>query len=85
MVQPTALGADCLGDRICRFCVWAPLVKKIEIHLVAPVDKFIPMESDELGYHRVSVDNIDQGSLYFYRLDRCKEYPDPASRCTPWG
>jgi maltooligosyltrehalose trehalohydrolase len=40
---------------------------------------------EENGYHQALVEGAGPGSLYFFRLDREKERPDPASRFQPQG
>jgi maltooligosyltrehalose trehalohydrolase len=80
-----SLGASFLGDGRCRFVVWAPLARKVEVHLMAPAERVVPMESGERGYHHAVVDGIEPGSLHMYRLDEGRERPDPASRFQPQG
>lgn len=83
MNLPNYLGAHYLGDGICQFQVWAPLTKKVELHITAPRELILPMKRDEYGYFTTTVENVEPGSLYFYRLDENKERPDPASRFQP--
>lgn len=77
------LGAEYLGDGRCRFIVWAPLAQKVELHIVAPDERRVPMEKREQGYHHTLVEGVEPGCLYFYRLSEDKERPDPASRFQP--
>ena len=79
------LGASFLGDDQTRFVVWAPLARKVEVHLLAPGERLVPMELGEWGYHHATVGGIEPGSLYMYRLDEGRERPDPASRFQPQG
>ncbi|MDJ0676612.1 MAG: malto-oligosyltrehalose trehalohydrolase [Calothrix sp. MO_167.B42] len=79
------LGSQYIGDRICNFTLWAPLMEEVAVHLVAPEDKVIPLQSDELGYWRGTVTNVEPGSLYFYQLNGEKDLPDPASNSQPQG
>jgi maltooligosyltrehalose trehalohydrolase len=79
------LGAAYLGEGRCRFCVWAPLAARLDVHIVAPEERTIPLEKQERGYYQATVDGIRPGSRYFYRLDGGKERPDPASCCQPQG
>jgi maltooligosyltrehalose trehalohydrolase len=85
MKAASRLGATYLGDGRCRFVVWAPLASKIELHIVLPRELTVPLEKDGQGYHQATVDGIEPGSQYFYRLDGQKERPDPASRFQPQG
>ncbi len=80
-------GAFYRGDGTTDFCVWAPLVAHIELHLTAPTDQLIPMAKGADGYHRVTVPAglAAPGARYLYRLDERAERPDPASRAQPDG
>jgi maltooligosyltrehalose trehalohydrolase len=80
-----SLGATYLGDNLCRFLVWAPSVQKIDVHLLAPQERLLPLEREERGYHCAIIEGVEPGSLYLYRLDSQKECPDPASRFQPEG
>ena len=80
-----SLGATFLGDSRTQFLVWAPLAHKVEVHVLAPRKKLVPMESRERGYHHVVVDGVEPGSLSVCRLDEKTERPDPASRFQPQG
>ncbi|MGQ9571881.1 MAG: malto-oligosyltrehalose trehalohydrolase [Dehalococcoidia bacterium] len=79
------LGARFLGDGRARFVVWAPLASKVQVHLLAPHERLVPMESGQRGYHHAVVDGVEPGSLYVYRLDEGRDRPDPASRSQPQG
>jgi maltooligosyltrehalose trehalohydrolase len=79
------LGANWRGNGKCDFLVWAPLSEKVEIHVVAPHERFISMKPDEKGYYRASADGLVPGYLYFYKLDGGRERPDPASKFQPYG
>ncbi len=85
MIQEGRVGAAYLGEGRCNFCVWAPKAQSVEVHVVAPKEKIARLLGDESGYHKGAVEEIEQGSLYFYRLDGEKERPDPASRYQPEG
>jgi maltooligosyltrehalose trehalohydrolase len=79
------LGATYLGDGQCEFVVWAPLVSKVEVHIVSPEELVLPLAKNAQGYHQAIVEGVKPGSQYFYRLDGQKERPDPASRHQPKG
>ena len=79
----TDLGATYLGNNRCRFRVWAPLVQKIDLHLLQPRDRLEGLHRAESGYHEAIRDGVEPGSLYLYRLDGRNERPDPASRHQP--
>ena len=85
MNKKGCLGAVYLGDGCCRFLVWAPLVQRVDVHIVSPRELTVPLKKDKCGYHRSTVNGVVPGSLYFYRLDSERERPDPASRYQPHG
>ena len=63
------LGATWLGNNKCQFLVWAPRSEKVEVHVIAPQERLIPMQPDEKGYHHALADGLAPGCLYFYKLD----------------
>ncbi|HWO94051.1 MAG TPA: alpha-amylase family glycosyl hydrolase, partial [Dehalococcoidia bacterium] len=77
-------GALYLGQGTTRFRVWAP-GHDVELHLLTPTDRYIPMKPDGCGYHEEAVAGTSPGDLYRYRLDGGEEWPDPASRSQPEG
>ncbi len=79
------LGATCLGDGRCAFCVWAPLSQRVEVHVLSPGEQGCVLDRDERGYHHGVLEDVEPGSRYVYRLDGGKERPDPASRFQPEG
>jgi maltooligosyltrehalose trehalohydrolase len=79
------LGALYLGEGRCSFRVWAPRTQRVEVRLVAPEQRIIPLQRGEQGYHQAVAKSVGPGALYFYRLDGEKERPDPASRFQPQG
>ncbi len=85
MNEENHLGSTYLSNDRCQFIVWAPFAEKVEVHITFPVELIIPMERSAKGYHHSVIDGIRPGALYYYRLDRGKERPDPASRFQPQG
>jgi maltooligosyltrehalose trehalohydrolase len=85
MILKSHLGATHLGDSRCQFLVWAPIIQKVDVHIMSPKELILPLEKDAQGYHKVIADGAEPESLYFYRLDGQKERPDPASRFQPQG
>jgi maltooligosyltrehalose trehalohydrolase len=79
------LGADYLGEGRCRFTVWAPFANNVQVKLVSPEERIVPLERKERGYHQAVIEGVEPSSLYLYRLDGHKERPDPASRFQPRG
>ncbi len=79
------LGATYLGEGRCHFLVWAPNAENVEVHIVEPGDRVIPMQRQERGYHQALAEEVAPGARYFYRLDGQTEKPDPASHYQPEG
>ena len=79
------LGADLQADGSCNFTMWAPTCSEVQLHLVSPTDKLIPMNRDHRGYFKVQVPDLLPGAHYFYRVDNKTDFPDPASRFQPQG
>ena len=80
MNKASRLGATYLGSDRCQFIVWAPIVQKVEVHIVSPEEWIVPLVRGERGYHQSVVEGVEPGCQYYYRLDSEKERPDPASR-----
>lgn len=85
MTTESRLGATYLGNGRCQFIVWAPVIQKVEVHIVSPKELIAPLVRDVQGYHQAIVQGVEPSCLYFYRLDSKKERPDPASRFQPRG
>jgi maltooligosyltrehalose trehalohydrolase len=79
------LGANYHEDGSCQFCVWAPRASRVDVHVVSPVDRLIPLESTSGGYFQARVEAIAPGTRYLYRLNAATDRPDPASRFQPDG
>ncbi len=84
-MTPDRLGATPLPGGECRFLVWAPQARRVEVHIVAPVERRCALEPGEQGYHAARVPDVGPGARYFYVLDSEVERPDPASRLQPQG
>ncbi|HEU4552901.1 MAG TPA: malto-oligosyltrehalose trehalohydrolase [Chitinophaga sp.] len=67
------------------FTVWAPLHKKMDLHLLTPEDKIMPMQQGDDGYFTLTLPGLAAGCRYFYRPGGDKDYPDPASHYQPEG
>ncbi len=72
-------------NQSCLFRVWAPLCKKMVLHLVFPEDRKIEMTRQPRGYFVAEIENLPLSTLYFYMPDGEKDYPDPASHFQPEG
>ncbi|MFA5514713.1 MAG: malto-oligosyltrehalose trehalohydrolase [Desulfuromonadales bacterium] len=80
------IGAYYLGDNRCRFTVWAPQEERLQLHLLTPAARLLPMERREDGYWHLLADDVPPGALYVYRLEsKGRERPDPASFFQPQG
>ena len=78
-------GAALLSGGRCRFRVWAPKARAVQVHLSSPDERRIPLEPRDGGYHEAIVPGVGAGARYTYALDGGAEYPDPASRLQPEG
>ncbi|MDZ4230934.1 MAG: malto-oligosyltrehalose trehalohydrolase [Dehalococcoidales bacterium] len=79
------LGATYLGEGRCHFLVWAPLIEKMDIHIISPEERLLSLTKDAQGYHQAIVRGVEPHSEYRYRLNSRQERPDPASRYQPQG
>ncbi len=79
------LGATYLGGGLGGFLVWAPLINQVEVHILSPEERIVPLEKVSRGYHYGVVQGVKPGTRYFYRLDGNTERPDPASKFQPEG
>jgi maltooligosyltrehalose trehalohydrolase len=82
---PPTLGATLFGNGRCRFLVWAPNVECLELKLLDPTERVLPMQPRDQGYYELTVEDVACGTRYFYRIDRDRDRPDPASRFQPAG
>jgi maltooligosyltrehalose trehalohydrolase len=76
------IGSNYLGDGRCEFTVWSPVYEKVAVQIVSPFQRHIPMQKDEWGYFKVVAEDIEPGTLYFYKLGDV-DRPDPASHSQP--
>jgi maltooligosyltrehalose trehalohydrolase len=79
------LGATPLGGDACGFLVWAPAITQVEVHILSPEERIVPLEKISRGYHHGVAQGVKPGTRYFYRLDGNTERPDPASKFQPEG
>ena len=78
------IGAVYLGERTCRFRVWAPEHERVGVRLLKN-DRLISMERTRCGYHEAIVQDAQPGDLYFFQLEDGNQRADPASRLQPQG
>jgi maltooligosyltrehalose trehalohydrolase len=79
------VGACCRENGTGEFTVWGPFLERVEVKIVSPVERMIPLERENKGYWRASARDVPPGAQYFYRLNKERDRPDPASRCQPEG
>ena len=79
------LGANVLEDGTLGFLVWAPLRETVELEMLTPVEKTIPMEALGGGYFKTQLPDPGGDVRYLYVLDGSLKRPDPASRFQPEG
>lgn len=79
------IGSHYLGNRCCTFTTWAPALKEVAVQIVSPKERLLPMQQDEAGYWKVTAQDVEPGTLYFYRLEGTTDRPDPASHFQPEG
>ena len=84
-IYPATLGATYLGNERCRFRVWAPKCKRLDLNILEPRPRLLPMTPRDRGYYELTVEDVAPGTRYFYRLDGGRDRPDPASRYQPAG
>ena len=80
-----SLGARLLDGGQCEFRVWSPARERVELHIVAPSERRVPLRKMPDGYHEAVVDDCAEGTRYLFVLDGGDERPDPASRHQPEG
>jgi maltooligosyltrehalose trehalohydrolase len=79
------IGSNYLGGNKCEFVVWAPFLKNVDVKIVSPDKKVLPLKKDDMGYWKTKAEDVSPGTLYFYCLDGERERPDPASHFQPQG
>lgn len=79
------IGAIYLGYSNYEFVVWAPLVRKVELKIVHPYEGIYPMFKDEEGYWKTTLEGIQPGTQYLFRINDETDRPDPASNFQPLG
>ncbi len=77
------VGSNYLGNGCCEFTVWAPAHEEVALQIVSPAHRLLPMQKDELGYFNILAEDIEPGTLYFYKLSGKEDRPDPASHSQP--
>ncbi|MDZ7345021.1 MAG: hypothetical protein ONA90_10970 [candidate division KSB1 bacterium] len=57
------IGATYLGQGSCEFIVWAPFKNQVELKIVLPEEKLVPMQKSRDGYRRATVEGFSSGFL----------------------
>ncbi len=78
------IGAAYLKNNTCRFNVWAPFATTVQV-VFKDKEELVNLEKDTIGYWKITIPEIDAGTLYKFRLNCEKEFSDPASRSQPEG
>jgi maltooligosyltrehalose trehalohydrolase len=73
------------NNRQCVFSVWAPLRKRMMLHIVHPTEQTLEMHQDAYGYFTIEVSDVAADAKYFYRPEDEEDFPDPASHYQPDG
>lgn len=79
------LGAVHLGDDRASFRLWAPRAERVDLRILTPTHRTIPMERQDGGYHQRTPSGVELGSRYLFCLDGGPGLPDPCSRRQPEG
>src|SRR6476620_5263710 len=77
------LGANLIEPNRCEFRVWAPNIANVELHIVAPDERRIPLTKNARGYHEATIE-AGAGTRYCFNVNGDNR-PDPASRLQPEG
>lgn len=80
------LGAEITPQGV-HYCTWSPDSERVDVEIgfTGAVNRFLRMESDACGYHRV-LDSLGRsGDKYKFRLNEGESFPDPASRAQAEG
>ena len=65
--------------------MWAPLLKRLSLHILSEPERLIELEQEDDGCFFGSVHDIAPGERYVYRFPDGHERPDPLSSYQPEG
>src|SRR5438552_68917 len=77
-----SIGAYYLNNKKCEFIIWAPLLERLKLSLVAPSLREFDLQRDQEGYFHALIDDVGAGTKYFYNIDG-RLSPDPVSYYQP--
>ena len=77
------VGAQLNENGQCSFTVWAPFCNSVSVVVSSSKDAAWPMQKGEMGYWSATVNDIQPGTEYWYKLNNDILRPDPASRRQP--
>jgi maltooligosyltrehalose trehalohydrolase len=83
-LNPWKHGVAQLASAAWSFRVWAPYKKSVQLRLLDPQERVLPMNPQPGGYHQLVLEDVSPGARYFFRVDG-RDLPDPASRFQPQG
>ena len=65
MNSKCGLGATYLGGGLGGFLVWAPLINQVEVHILSPEERIVPLGKVSRGYHYGVVQGVKPGTDIF--------------------
>jgi maltooligosyltrehalose trehalohydrolase len=68
----------------CVFRLWAPLSGNVSLVLF-PEQESVAMEKNKFGYWEKTMEGVEPGTRYKYRINDGDSFPDPASLSQPEG
>jgi malto-oligosyltrehalose trehalohydrolase len=77
-------GVERQQDGGCRFRLWAPAARHIDLCLEdGSKESILPMQPEKHGWFSLTTNRARPGTLYRYRINGDQRVPDPASRFQP--
>ncbi len=77
------LGARLQEDGKCSFRIFAPHAQQVKINIQTQQNEGYPLTPSQYGYHEITLEEIQPGTLYSYVFDDGPAIPDPASSWQP--